>query len=112
MKRLAAEYDWTITKEDMNTWAAFARQLDIDIFLKAVALHLSDTSEDRTTGRLRCQKRPVCGQIMKHAEGLIEQRRQRHSAKKMKQWGNEAVTKEQAAEYVKQAKAAIREAKL
>jgi len=103
MRRLSAEYNWPLTKEDILTWAEFAAQYPARLFAEGVVAHMADTTPTNT-GSPVCTFRPKIGQVAGHIDRIVEARQTQTNSvaqrKMYRQWKKEAATPEQARKHM------------
>lgn len=103
MKRLASEYAWELTKEDVHTWAEYATTISANEFKAAVAAHMTDTTQT-IGGALACTFRPKIGQIARHVDALRNKHKLNEQNKKarlrQKNWSSETASNETAKSYM------------
>jgi hypothetical protein len=97
MRRLSSEYNWEMTEEDGATWAEFACQYEVDLFVAGVAAHMADQTMT-SLGTPSCTFRPKVGQIAGHIDRIVEGKRGQSSmaADKAKyaEWKQNAASEE------------------
>ena len=83
MRRLTAEYNWRALQEDLVTWATFAAQYDIDLFVWAIGDYMTDTTE--VDGKPACTFRPRVGEILSRMQRHVEASEQARKAEETKE---------------------------